>query len=176
MENIDVLISEDAIQLRTKELAEVIYHKYQRERVVFICTLKGAVFFACDLLKKYPGDARLEFLRVSSYQGDKTTGKIELNLSISENNIKDEHVVIIEDIIDTGYTLAFLKDYIYKMQPKSLEVCTLLDKESKRMVPIQADYVGFPVDDLFVIGYGLDYDQQYRNLPYIGVYTKIKKP
>ena len=176
MENIETLIKEEAIQARNTELASQIYEKYGDEQVVFICTLKGAVFFACDLLKKYPGDARLEFLRVSSYHGDKTTGKIELNLSINEDNIKNKNVIIIEDIIDTGYTLAFLKEYIGKMQPTSLEVCTLLDKECKRVAPVYPDYVGFTVDDLFVIGYGLDYDQKYRNLPYIGVYKKIKKP
>ena len=175
MENIEVLYDEEKINERVKVLAETLYHKYGDEEVVFICTLKGAVFFACDLLKNYKGDARMEFLRVSSYHGTETTGQIELNLSISKENIQDKHVVIIEDIVDTGYTLAFLNQYISDMRPKTLEICTLLDKKVKRVANIDPTYSGFVVDDLFVIGYGLDYDQKYRNLPYIGVLKKTKK-
>ena len=175
MENIEVLFDESKINERVKELASSLYEKYGNEEVVFICTLKGAVFFACDLLKNYPGDARMEFLRVSSYKGTETTGKIELNLSISKDNIEGKHVIIIEDIVDTGHTLAFLNEYICDMQPATLEICTLLDKKIKRVVNIDPTYSGFVVDDLFVIGYGLDYDQKYRNLPYIGVLKKTKK-
>ena len=175
MENIEVLYDELSINERVKELAETIYHKYGKEEVVFICTLKGAVFFACDLLKNYKGDARIEFLRVSSYKGTETTGKVELNLSISKENIQDKNVIIIEDIVDTGHTLAFLNKYISDMKPKSLEICTLLDKKIKREVAINPTYSGFVVDDLFVIGYGLDYNQKYRNLPYIGVLKKTEK-
>lgn len=169
MNNIEVLFDEKTINNRVIELAKEIKKEYNNEEVVFICTLKGAVFFACDLLKNYKGDARLEFLRVSSYHGKETTGKIELNLSINEDNIKDKNVVIIEDIVDTGYTLSFLKDYLNKMNPKSLKVCALLDKKIKRVVDIKPDYYGFDIGDEFVIGYGLDYNQKYRNLPYIGI-------
>ena len=175
MEEIEILYSEETIAKRVDELAKTLYEKYHNEEVVFICTLKGAVFFACDLLKKYRGDARMEFLRVSSYKGTESTGKIELNLSISKDNIKDKHVVIIEDIVDTGNTLLFLNNYVMEMEPKTLEICTLLDKKIKRVVDIDPTYAGFVVDDLFVIGYGLDYDQKYRNLPYIGVLKKTKK-
>ena len=136
---------------------------------MFICTLKGAVFFTCDLLKKYKGNAVLEFLRVSSYNGETSTGNIELNLSISKENVENNNVIIIEDIVDTGRTLKFLKGYINDMNPKTLEICTLLDKPSRRVVEIETDYCGFEIDDLFVVGYGLDYNQEYRNLPYIGV-------
>ena len=163
------LYSEKEIDYRVKELSKELYSIYKKEEVVFICTLKGAVFFACDLLKKYKGEARIEFLRVSSYKGKTSTGKIELNLSISKENIEGKNVIIIEDIVDTGHTLKFLKGYISDMNPKTLKICTLLDKKSRREVDIDADYVGFEVEDLFVIGYGLDYDQKYRNLPYIGV-------
>ena len=169
MSKIKKLYSEKEVLERVKELSKELYEKYNKEEVVFICTLKGAVFFACDLLKKYKGEARLEFLRVSSYKGKKSTGKIELNLSISKENIENKNVIIIEDIVDTGHTLAFLKEYLGGMNPKSLEICTLLDKKCKREVPLQPDYSGFVVDDLFVVGYGLDYNQKYRNLPYIGV-------
>ena len=172
MENIKVLFDEKTINKRVKELACELYKKYQDEEVVFICTLKGAVFFACDLLKNYKGDARIEFLRVSSYKGTETTGTIEMNLSISKENIMKKHVVIVEDIVDTGYTLSFLNEYILKMKPKSLVTCTLLDKKIKRITNIEPTYSGFTIDDLFVIGYGLDYDGKYRNLPYIGYLKK----
>ena len=172
MEYIEVLYSEEKINERVKEIAQTLYEKYGDEEVVFICTLKGAVFFACDLLKNYKGDARMEFLRVSSYKGTVSTGKIELNLSISKENIQNKNVIIIEDIVDTGNTLLFLNNYIAEMNPKTLEICTLLDKKVKRVVDIEPTYAGFVVDDLFVIGYGLDYDQKYRNLPYIGVLKK----
>ncbi len=172
MDKIKRLISEKEIKDRIKVLASDLYNKYGKEEVVFICTLKGAVFFACDLLKKYKGDARLEFLRVSSYKGTKSTGKIELNLSISKENIESQNVIILEDIVDTGNTLKFLKNYILDMNPKSLKICTLLDKKMRREVDIEADYSCFEIEDLFVVGYGLDYNQKYRNLPYIGVIEK----
>ncbi len=163
------LYTQKEINNRIKDISNELYKQYKDEEVVFICTLKGAVFFTCDLLKKYKGNARIEFLRVSSYNGKNTTGKIELNLSISKDNIENKNVIIVEDIIDTGYTLKFLKEYINDMKPKSLKICTLLDKKARRKVKIEADYTGFEIDDLFVVGYGLDYNQQYRNLPYIGV-------
>ena len=169
MGKIRKLISSKQIDERVKELAYTLYSEYGKDEVVFICTLKGAIFFACDLLKKYKGDARLEFLRVSSYSGKNSSGKIELNLSISKDNIEGKNVIIVEDIVDTGSTLKFLKEYIGDMNPRSVKICTLLNKEERRKVEIEADYVGFEIDDLFVVGYGLDYDQKYRNLPYIGV-------
>ena len=163
------LYNQREINSRVKELSKELYSVYKKEEVVFICTLKGAVFFACDLLKNYKGEARLEFLRVYSYNGKTSKGKIELNLSISKEKIEGKNVVIIEDIVDTGNTLKFLKGYINDMNPKTLKICTLLDKKSRREVEIDEDYCGFEIDDLFVIGYGLDYNQKYRNLPYIGV-------
>lgn len=169
MEKIKVLFDEKQINNRVTELAEELYQIYGDEEVVFVCTLKGAVFFACDLMKKYKGDARLEFLRVSSYEGEVSTGKINLKLPLKEENIKERHVLIVEDIVDTGYTLSYVMEYINAMAPKSLRECTLLDKKARRVVDITPTYSGFVIDDLFVIGYGLDYDQKYRNLPYIGV-------
>jgi hypoxanthine phosphoribosyltransferase len=172
MDKIRKLISEKEVKERVNILAKELYSKYGNEELVFICTLKGAVFFACDLLKNYKGNARMEFLRASSYSGTESTGKIELNLSISKDNIENKDVIIIEDIVDTGRTLKFLKEYINDMNPSSLKICTLLNKPSRRVVEIDADYVGFEIEDLFVVGYGLDYNQQYRNLPYIGVMEK----
>ena len=172
MEKINVLFNEDEIEKRVNELASTIYQKYGDEEVSFVCTLKGAVFFACDLLKNYPGDARIEFLRVSSYEGESSTGKINLKLPLDTEKINGKHVVIVEDIVDTGFTLQYIRKYVSDMCPKSLIECTLLDKKSRRVVDIEPTYSGFVIDDLFVIGYGLDYDQKYRNLPYIGVVVK----
>lgn len=171
MENIkiNVLVDEKALDKRIGELADELYGIYGDEEVVFVCVLKGSVFFTCDLMKKYKGDARIEFLRVSSYEGTESTGKIVLKLPLKEENIKDKHVLIIEDIVDTGYTLEFLRDYVNGMNPKSVRECTLLNKQARRIVDIKPEFVGFDIEDLFVIGYGLDYDQKYRNLPYIGV-------
>ena len=172
MGKIKKLFSKKELDVRVKEISKELYKEYGKKEVVFICTLKGAVFFACDLLKNYKGNARMEFLRASSYSGTESTGKIELNLSISKDNIENKDVIIIEDIVDTGRTLKFLKEYINDMNPSSLKICTLLNKPSRRVVEIDADYVGFEIEDLFVVGYGLDYNQQYRNLPYIGVMEK----
>ena len=172
MENLETVLTEEQIQNRTKELAEELYGVYKDEEVIFVCTLKGAVFFTCDLLKRYPGDAILEFVKIASYSGEESTGRIKLNLDINKENIENKHVVIVEDIVDTGRSLKYLRDYIDAMKPKSLVTCALLDKKMKRIVPIDPDYTGFEVDDLFVIGYGLDYNQKGRNLPYIGAKTK----
>lgn len=176
MENFEIIFTEEQIQDRIKELANELYKDYKDEEVVFICTLKGAVFFTCDLLKKYPGDAIIEFIKISSYIGEESSGKVILNLEVKKENIENKNVVIIEDIVDTGRSLEYLTNHILAMNPKSLKTCALLDKKIKRVVPIDPDYVGFEVDDLFVIGYGLDDNQKCRNLPYIVAKIKTKKP
>ena len=172
MEKINVLFNEEEIIKRVSEIADELNNKYHDEEVVFVCTLKGAVFFACDLLKKFKGDGRIEFLRVSSYEGESSTGKINLKLPLDAEKVNGKHVVIVEDIVDTGYTLDYITKYVNGMHPKSLITCTLLDKKARRKVEIDPTYTGFVIDDLFVIGYGLDYDQKYRNLPFIGVVVK----
>ena len=144
-ENIEVLISSEKLQERIKEIAKEIRNDYKDEEVVFVSVLKGAVFFTVDLMKNYSGDAIIDVVRVSS---------------------------IVEDIVDTGRTFSYLVDYIGKMNPKSIKTCVMLDKPSRRVVDFNCDYVGFKIDDLFVIGYGLDYDEKYRNLPYIGYVKK----
>ena len=116
MEKIRVLFEEETLVNRTKEIADELYQKYGDEEVVFVCTLKGAVFFACDLLKAYKGDGRLEFLRVASYQGESSTGQISLKLPLEAEKIFEKHVVIVEDIVDTGYTLDFICDYVICIQ------------------------------------------------------------
>ena len=172
MDKINVLYTEEVIQKRVEEIAKELYQKYQDEEVVFVCTLKGAVFFACGLLKRYPGDARLEFLRVASYEGESSTGKINLKMPLDAEKVNGKHVVVVEDIVDTGYTLEYISKYVSDMHPASLVTVTLLDKKARRVVDINPDYEGFVIEDLFVVGYGLDYDQKYRNLPYIGVVVK----
>ena len=165
---IEVLISEEKLQARIKELAEEIKKDYNDSEVLFCSVLKGAIFFAVDLMKNYDGDALVDFVRVSSYDGENSTGKIILKIPLKEENIKDKNVVLIEDIVDTGRTFNYLVEYVKKMNTKSVKTCVMLDKPSRRVVPFKADYVGFEIEDLFVIGYGLDYDEKYRNLPYIG--------
>ena len=172
MEESYVLFDENTIQKRVAELAKELYKIYQDEEVIFVCTLKGAVFFCCDLMKRYPGNAIMEFLRISSYQGQESKGEVTLNFSISEENVKNKNILIIEDIVDKGYSLEFLYEYLSSMHPKTLRSCALLNKSTKREVEIEADYYGVVIEDLFVIGYGLDLDQKYRNLPYIKVLKK----
>ena len=167
-DKIEVLIDEEKLQSRIKELAKEIKNDYQDEEVVFVSVLKGAIFFTVDLMKNYDGDAIIDVVRVSSYVGENSTGIIELKVPLKEENVKDKNIILVEDIVDTGRTFNYLVDYVKQMNPKSVKTCVMLDKPSRRVVDFKADYVGFSIEDLFVIGYGLDYDESYRNLPYIG--------
>ena len=167
-DHIEILIEEEKLQSRVKELAAEIKKDYGGEEVIFCSVLKGAIFFTVDLMKNYKGTAILDVVRVSSYVGENSTGNIELKIPLKEENIKGKNIILVEDIVDTGRTFHYLVDYVKSMNPKSVKTCVMLDKPSRRVVPFEADYVGFSVDDLFVIGYGLDYDEKYRNLPYIG--------
>lgn len=167
-DNISVLISEEKIKNRIGEIAMQLSERYKGERVTVVCTLKGAVIFTSDLIRKMKLDARLEFVAVSSYSGTESTGKLTMKYPLS-CDIKGEHIIVVEDILDTGRTLKYLKDYIAEREPASIQLVTLLDKPDRRIADIQADYVGFTIPDKFVVGYGLDHDQKYRNIPYIGV-------
>ena len=134
-----------------------------------ICTLKGACFFACELAKRITVPVALDFMSVSSYgNGSVSSGKIIMKKDLEES-IVGKNVIVVEDIVDTGRTLSYLMDNLKQRGPKSLKLCAMLDKPDRRVVDIKADYTGFEIPDLFVIGYGLDYAQRYRNLPYIGV-------
>ena len=172
MEKIDILFDEKTLAKRVKELGKDLYKLYGDEEVVFVSVLKGAVFFTVDLAKSFKGDARIDFLRVSSYEGENSTGTISLRIPLKEENIKGKNVLIVEDIIDTGKTMKYLVKYIKDLGAKSVRSCVLLDKKSRRTEDIDADFTGFEIPDLFVIGYGLDFDEKYRNLPYIGVVVK----
>ena len=161
------LINEIDLKNRIKELAQQIQKDFDNEEIIFICILKGSVFFTTELAKNITSSVILDFMRVSSYSGTHSTGKLNFSLDISENII-DKNVVIIEDIIDTGRTLYYLKNYFKEKKPKVLKICTLLYKKERREFDIEPDYTGFNIPDKFVVGFGLDYDEKYRNLPFIG--------
>ena len=167
MKDIKVLINENEINKKLDELAEKITGDYKEKEIVFLCILKGSVFFAVELAKRIKNNIQFEFIEVSSYENNKSTGKIKLNKDIT-SSIEGKDVIIIEDIVDTGRTLSFLKKFLAEKKPASLKICSLLDKPSRRITDISADYTCFEVEDKFIVGYGLDNNQNYRNLNYIG--------
>lgn len=167
MENLKVLYSKEELNKRIKELAQEIDENYNGEEVIAICVLKGAVFFATDLLQEMKSDVELEFMQVSSYQGTESTGKIILKQDISKN-IEGKNVLIIEDIIDTGHTMKYLKEYLLSKNPKDLKIVVLLDKKERRQTEVEIDYTGFIIPNKFVVGYGFDIDDKCRNIPYVG--------
>lgn len=167
---IDVLISSEEIEKRVMKLAEEISNDYKEKAVVFVCILKGSIIFTAELCKKLSiEDVEIEFMTVSSYGNDtKSSGTISIDMDLCKE-IGEKNIIILEDIIDTGRTLKYLVEHLKSKNPKTLKLCTLLDKPSRRLVDVEADYVGFTIPDEFVVGYGLDYAQKFRNLPYIGV-------
>lgn len=167
MKEIKVLITEEQINRRLDELSKQIMEDYKGKDIVFLCILKGSIFFTVELAKRIKNNVQFEFIEISSYEGHESTGKIKLNKDISQS-IQGKEVIIIEDIVDTGRTLSFLKEYLLEKNPASLKICTLLDKPSRRVMPVDTDYVGFEIENKFVVGYGLDDDQNYRNLNYVG--------
>ena len=167
MENLKVLYSEEDLNKRIKELAQEIDENYKGEEIIAICILKGAVFFATDLLQAMKSDVELEFMQVSSYQGTESTGKIILKQDIAKN-IECKNVLIIEDIIDTGHTMKYLKEYLLSKNPKDLKIVVLLDKKERRQTEVEIDYTGFVIPNKFVVGYGFDIDDKCRNIPYVG--------
>ena len=168
MEKIKVLISKEQIENRVKELAKQIRKDYKEKTITAICLLKGSLFFTADLTREIGGKIYLEFMQLSSYEGENTTGTIKLKKDIDFSELKGKDVLIIEDIVDTGITLNYTLEHIKKAGANSVKVCTLLNKPSRRKIKVPIDYVGFEIENKFVLGYGMDYDQLYRNLPYIG--------
>lgn len=168
-ERIDLLISEEELEKRIDELAKEIDEDYKGRTLNIICILKGSVFFACELAKRLTIPVVFDFMQVSSY-GNKTstTGGVKIIKDL-DTPITGKDVLIIEDILDSGRTLCRLLSLLSVSNPASLRVCTLLDKPSRREFPVDVDYNGFEIEDEFVVGYGLDYAQKYRNLPYIGI-------
>jgi hypoxanthine phosphoribosyltransferase len=168
MSQIDVLIRADDIQRRVREIADEI-HRDHRDGVHLIAVLKGAFVFLSDLARAIPGHCSLDFMAVSSYgKATSSSGQVQLLKDLGAG-IEGRDVVIVEDIVDTGLTLAYLQEILRARVPRHLRTACLLSKPSRRKVDVKVDYVGFEIEDKFVVGYGLDYAEQYRNLPYIGV-------
>jgi hypoxanthine phosphoribosyltransferase len=168
-DKIKVLISEEVVDQKIKELGEQITKDYAGEELHLICVLKGGAFITCELAKRIDVPLSIDFMAVSSY-GDETisSGRVKIIKDL-DDSIEGKNVLIVEDIIDSGNTLKYLVDLLYCRKPKSIKICTLLDKPDRRVTDVAVDYVGFQIPDKFVVGYGLDYIQKYRNLPYIGV-------
>ena len=168
-EKIKVLISEEEVDARIRELGEKISKEYEGKQIHLICVLKGGVFFMCELAKRITVPVSMDFMCVGSYgDGTKSSGVVRLAKDLDES-IENKEVLIVEDIIDSGNTLYYLMDVLRQRKPASLRLCTLLDKPDRRVKDVHVDWIGFEIPDEFVVGYGLDYAQKYRNLPYIGV-------
>ena len=168
MSKIKTLISKRDLNKRIGEIANEISKDFNKEPILIVCVLKGATYFAVDLSKKIKDNkVEIDFMKISSYSGTTSTGKVNIKLDINEN-IEGRNVIIVEDIIDSGISLNYLYDHLIKKKPKSLKIAVLLDKKERRIKDINVDYTGFVIEDKFVVGYGLDYDEQYRNLDYIG--------
>ncbi len=168
-EQIKVLLTEKEVDDRIQELGDQISKDYEGKEVHLICILKGGSFFMCELAKRITVPVSFDFMSVSSYGGDtKSSGVVRIVKDLDES-IQGKDVIVIEDIVDSGRTLSYLLEMLHDRGPKSLRLCTLLDKPSRRVIQVPVDYTGFQIPDEFVVGYGLDYDQKYRNLPYIGV-------
>ncbi|QDW72707.1 hypoxanthine phosphoribosyltransferase [Lachnospiraceae bacterium KGMB03038] len=173
-ETVNVLIDEETVEKRIKELGEKISEDYAGKQVHLICVLKGGVFFMCELAKRISVPVSMDFMSVGSYgDGTSSSGVVKIAKDLDET-LEGKDVLVVEDIIDSGRTLYYLLDVLQKRRPKSMKLCTLLDKPDRRVTDVKVDYVGFEIPDKFVVGYGLDYAQKYRNLPYIGVVEGVE--
>ena len=167
--DVGILLDEKKVQARVRDLGAEITRDYQGKDLTLVCVLKGSTLFAMDLARAIDLPLEMEFLGVSSYQGGtETTGEVRITTDVSKP-LAGKHVLVIEDIIDTGLTMSFLLENLRARHPASLKVASLLEKPSRARTKIQIDYRGFVIDDVFVVGYGLDYGEKYRNLPFIGV-------
>jgi len=166
----EILLTEEEIQAKVKELAAILSKEYAGKDPVFVGVLKGVVIFFADLVRNVDIPCEIDFMSISSYSGTTSTGRTEIRKDVSVD-IKGRHVVILEDIFDTGTSLTFTCNHLLNKEPASLAVCTFLDKPERRKpgVTLKPEYVGYTIPNKFVVGYGLDYNERYRNLPYIGV-------
>ena len=162
-----ILFTQEDIIKRAKEIADEINRDYAGEEVIFLCTLKGSLLWVADVFKNITVNTKLDFISASSYGASKTSSGVVKIKFDPEINMYNSNIVVVEDIVDTGNTLKYVLAKLQERGPKCVKVCTMLNKESRRTADFHADYVGFEIDDLFVIGYGLDFDQKYRDLPYI---------
>ncbi len=165
----EVLFKPEAIAAKVKELGDRISEDYRNEDLLLISVLKGSMFFTADLMRAIRLPVTLDFMAISSYGESTSTSGVVRILKDLEENIGGRHALVVEDIVDTGLTLGYLMKTLRLRQPASLRLCTLVDKPARRILPIQVDYRGFEIEDRFVVGYGLDFAQRYRHLPYIGV-------
>ncbi len=163
-----VLITEEQIHNRIKELGEQLTADYKDKNPIFVGVLKGVVVFFSDMIRAVPIPCQIDFMAVSSYSGTSSTGVVKMKQDLTAD-ITGRHVVILEDILDSGLTLKHTVEYLKTKNPASVKICTFLDKPEGRKAEIEADYVGFTVPNLFVVGYGLDYNEKFRNLPYVGI-------
>lgn len=171
-ERVRVLLSEEEVDRRIREIGEQISRDYAGRSIHLVCVLKGGSFFMCELAKRITVPVSLDFMAVSSYGSDtKSSGVVKIVKDLDEP-LKGRDVLVVEDIVDSGRTLSYLLEILQERGPASLRLCTLLDKPDRRVIDVKVDYTGFQIPDEFVVGYGLDYDQMYRNLPYIGVVEK----
>ena len=168
-ERVEVLLSEEEVDKRIQEIGDQISKDYAGKQVHLVCVLKGGAFFMCELAKRITVPVSLDFMSVSSYVGStESSGVVKIVKDLDEP-LKDKHVLVVEDIVDSGRTLSYLLEMLGDRKPASLHLCTLLDKPERRVKEVKVDYTCFEIPDEFVVGYGLDYDQRYRNLPYIGI-------
>lgn len=174
-EKIRIMLTEQEVNEKIAQIAARISEDYAGESVHLICVLKGSMFFTCELAKRITLPVTLDFMSVSSYgNGTESSGNVRINKDLDEP-LDGKNVLVIEDIIDSGRTLSYLMENLGSRNPKSLRLCTLLDKPDRRVTDIQVDYTGFVIPDEFVVGYGLDYAQKYRNLPFVGVVEFIEE-
>lgn len=174
MENdlVKIILSQEDLEKRIQELANEISRDFKDQFPVIICILRGGVIFFSDLVKRIKTHVEIDFLSLSSYGNDSnSTGVVRIRKDI-DTNIENRHVIVVEDIVDSGLTLKYIFDYLSKHNPASLNICTLLDKPDAHKTDLEMNYVGFNVGNEFVVGYGLDYAEKYRNLPYIGILKK----
>ena len=168
-EHVKVMLSEEVVNKRICQIGEQISKDYAGKSIHLVCVLKGGSFFMCELAKRITVPVSLDFMSVSSYgSSTKSSGVVKIIKDLDEP-LKDKEVIIVEDIVDSGRTLSYLLEILQSRGPKSLRLCTLLDKPERRVTNVTVDYTGFEIPDEYVVGYGLDYNQRYRNLPYIGV-------
>ena len=165
-----ILLTEQQIRDRIAELGEILTKEYEDKNPVVVGVLKGVVVFYADMIRQIKTPCQLDFMWISSYSGSNSTGTMQVRQDL-KTDIKGRHVLILEDIFDTGNSLDFTVKHLLSREPASLKICTLLDKPERRKpgITLQADYVGFTIPNAFVVGYGLDYDEKYRNLPYVGI-------
>ena len=167
---LEIMITEEQLQSRIRELGEILTADYEGKDPIVVGVLKGVVVFYADMIRQIKTHCQMDFMWVSSYEGTDSTGNLVVRKDIA-SDIKGRHVLILEDIFDTGNSLQFVKEHLLAKEPASLKICTLLDTPSRRKpgITVEADYVGFEVPNAFVVGYGLDFNEHYRNLPYVGI-------